>query len=203
MPTPDRTSLDEIIQAGRDILESAGFAGLTMQAVADRVGVRPPSLYKRVRGRDDLVRLIADATIRDLGERLEQTGPRSDLAELTRTLRAFAHAYPVAYPLIYATRKDAAGPSFEVMNRAVAPVLRAARELAGEEHALEAARTITAWAHGFLSMELAGAFQLGGDVDRAFDFGVEHLVRALSGTGRSAEQDLPQSPRQIAGQPLR
>src|SRR5687768_8079793 len=99
MPTPDRTSLDEIVQAGRDILESAGIAGLTMQAVADRVGVRAPSLYKRVRNRDDLVRLITEATVRDLGDRLTTIGtgtdPRRDLAELARAIRAFAHARPM------------------------------------------------------------------------------------------------------------
>ncbi len=60
------------------------------------------------------------------------------------------------------------------------PVLRAAAEVAGPEHALEAARTFTAWAHGFITMELAGAFNLGGDVDAAFDYGVERLSRALA-----------------------
>ncbi len=38
MPTPDRTSIEEITAAGCDILESHGYAGLTMQAVAARVG---------------------------------------------------------------------------------------------------------------------------------------------------------------------
>jgi hypothetical protein len=62
----------------------------------------------------------------------------------------------------------------------VAPVLRVAAELAGPEHALEAARTVTAWANGFISMELAGAFNLGGDVDRAFEFGISCLTGALA-----------------------
>ena len=59
-------------------------------------------------------------------------------------------------------------------------VLRASSELAGEDDALEAARTITAWANGFIAMELAGAFRLGGDVDRAFDYGVDRVTRAIS-----------------------
>ena len=70
MPTPDRTSLDEIVRAGRRLLESAGLDGLTMQAVADSVGVRAPSLYKRVRGRAELVALIAEATAHELGDEL-------------------------------------------------------------------------------------------------------------------------------------
>jgi hypothetical protein len=38
-----RTSLEEILKAGRAIIETDGIDGLTMQAIADRVGVRAPS----------------------------------------------------------------------------------------------------------------------------------------------------------------
>jgi len=55
------------------------------------------------------------------------------------------------------------------------------RAIAGEQHALPAARTVVAWAHGFLTMELGGAFQLGGDVDEAWEYGVTRFVRALRG----------------------
>jgi AcrR family transcriptional regulator len=185
VPTPDRTSLDQIVQAGRDILESAGLPALTMQAVADRVGVRAPSLYKRVRNRDDLVRLITEAALRDLGELLAPvatgTDPRHDLAELARALRAFAHAHPMGYRLIFGPRPDLAGPGSgsDALSAAVEPVIRVARDLAGDRDALPAARTFTAWANGFIGMELAGAFQLGGDIDEAFEYGIAHLTDAF------------------------
>jgi AcrR family transcriptional regulator len=185
MPTPDRTSLGEIVHAGRDILESAGIAGLTMQAVADRVGVRAPSLYKRVRNREDLVRLITEATVRDLGERLATIGagadPRRDLAELARAIRAFARASPMGYQLISMPQPGLAGPSIEAMANAIQPVMQVAGNLAGEHHALEAARTFIAWASGFISMELAGGFKLGGDIDQAYEFGMARLIDALGG----------------------
>ena len=185
MPTPDRTSRAAIVEAAREILESAGFAGLTMQAVADRVGVRAPSLYKRVRNRDDLVRLITEATVRDLGERLATIGagtnPRRDLAELARAIRAFARARPMGYQLISAPRPGLAGPSIEEMAHAIEPVLQVAGNLAGEHHALQAARTFIAWASGFINMELAGGFKLGGDIDQAYEFGIAHLIDALGG----------------------
>ena len=38
----------------------------------------------------------------------------------------------------------------------------------------------TAWANGFISMELAGAFNLGGDLDEAFAFGIDRLTAALT-----------------------
>ena len=184
MPTPDRTSVDEIVQAGRDILESDGLARLTMQAVAERVGVRPPSLYKRVRDRDNLVGLITEATVRDLGERLAAVDAgvdaRAALASMAQAIRAFAHSRPAGFALIFTPRADPGRPDVETLTKAVAPVLRVAAMLAGEEHALEAARTVTAWAYGFLSMELAGAFNLGGDVDRAYEFGISRLTNALA-----------------------
>lgn len=44
---------------------------------------------------------------------------------------------------------------------------------------LEVARLLVAFAHGFVSMELAGAFGLGGNVDAAFDCAVESIIRGL------------------------
>ena len=195
MPTPDRTSLDAIVRAGRDIIEAGGLAGLTMQAVATRVGVRAPSLYKRVGGRDDLIRLITEATVRDLEARLEIAAPTTDagatLRELARAYRAFAHERPAGYRLIFAPESDAARGDVELLARASAPVLRIAGALAGPDHALAAARTITAWAHGFVSMELAGAVRLGGAVDHAFEFGLERLAGALTSHHRATADWAP------------
>ena len=67
------------------------------------------------------------------------------------------------------------------LDRAAGPVLRSTAALVGDEDALDAARLVTAWMTGFLQMELAGAFRLGGDVDRAFDYGLSRLLRGLAG----------------------
>ncbi|MFD4420490.1 TetR/AcrR family transcriptional regulator [Agromyces sp. NPDC058484] len=186
MPTPDRTSLPEIVAAGRALLESEGLAGLTMQAVAARVGVRAPSLYKRVRNRRELVALIADATVRDLGDRLDAAAargsdPRQVLAALARAARSFARERPVAFGLVFAPGSEVALDR-ESLARASAAVLRVSAGLAGEPHALEAARTLTAWLNGFVAMELSGAFRLDGDLERAFEFGIDRIADALGRT---------------------
>jgi AcrR family transcriptional regulator len=192
MPTPDRTSLEHIIGAAREILESEGLARLTMQAVADRVGVRAPSLYKRVRSRGDLIGLVAEATVHDLGERLHtiasSADARKDLGELARAFRAFAHARPAGYRLILGWGPETSTPKPDSLARASAPVLRVATDLAGPEHALEAARMITAWANGFISMELAGAFNLGGDIELAFEYGIARLADAFMRSDPPGEQ---------------
>ena len=75
MPAPARTSIDAIVRAAADLLEADGPAGMSMQAVGARVGVRAPSLYKHVSGRGALVRLVAEDAARDLGERLDASAP--------------------------------------------------------------------------------------------------------------------------------
>lgn len=178
MPTPSRTSLDAITAAGAEILETRGLPGLTMQAVAQAVGVKAPSLYKHVTDRDALVRLVADVAANDLAGRLDG---HDGLAGLARSLRSWAAAHPERFRLVFSGHG-----SPEVAAAAGAPVLKAARDLVGPAHKLSAARLVTAWATGFISMELAGAFQLGGDVDEAFEYGIERLTAALS--DRSAPQ---------------
>ena len=169
MPTPERTTLAAIVEAGRELLELGGPAKVTMQAVADRVGVRAPSLYKRVRDREALLQLVAEATVDDLGARLAASG--GSLIALARAYRAFAHARPEVFRLIYSV---AGSP--DALTRASAPVLAAARDAVGEDRALDEARLLTAWATGFVSMELSGAFRLGGDVDEAFEYGLTRLA---------------------------
>jgi AcrR family transcriptional regulator len=183
MPTPERTSLDEIVTAAREILESDGLARLTMQAVAERVGVRAPSLYKRVRNREALIKLVAEATADAMGEQLRAVprtaDPRTDLGNLARAFRAFAHRRPAAYRLILGP--EAVPMDVARLAEASAPLLEVAAELAGPEEALNAARLFTAWGNGFIGMELAGAFNLGGDIEAAFEYGIRHLADALSG----------------------
>lgn len=184
MPTPSRTSVEEIVSAARSILEAEGIDGLTMQRVAAAVGVRAPSLYKRVRGRADLVRLIANDIARELADTLDAAAtsgdPRADLPGLANAFRQFARAHPQAYSLLFARLPEESRADPELNVRASEALLRTASALAGPEYALEAARTVVAWATGFISMELGGAFRLGGDVDRAFAYGIDRLTRSIA-----------------------
>ena len=177
MPTPDRTSLDAIVIAASDLLEQEGLAGLTMNAVAERVGVRAPSLYKRVQGRDRLVQLVAEATLTEVALRLDEA---SDAVELANIFRAFGRERPAAFQLVMTPGAGTPSAGVEFGRTATTAILRISTELAGEEHALDAARMFTAWAAGFISMELNGNFKLGGDVESAWQFGVTHIVAAMS-----------------------
>lgn len=183
MPTPARTSLPEIVEAGRALVETEGLDGLTMHAVANAVGVRAPSLYKHVASRGDLIRHILEAVLEELGDQLQaaRTGDRNqDLPALARAMRDFALGNPGSYRAVFSSLPEAWAPDREAFADASRPVLEATEALVGETEALDAARLVTAWAHGFLSMELSGAFHLDGDVDQAFEYGLARLTRSLT-----------------------
>lgn len=173
MPAPQRTTNDQIVRTARALLESGGPTAVTMHAVAERVGVRAPSLYKRFRDRAALLAAVAAAAEDELADRLEERD-HPGLDHLARAYRGFAMASPESFRLLFTPFVPQ-----ESLQRSVAPVIRAAAELVGDERALDAARLFTAWATGFLQMELAGAFRLGGDVDGAFDYGLRRVIAAL------------------------
>jgi AcrR family transcriptional regulator len=183
LPAPSKTSLDAIVAAGRQILESDGLDGLTLQAVAHQVGVRPPSLYKRIDGRGDLIRRIGNDVAVDLEATMETaatTGdPRTDLRAMVHAVRAFARRHPRGYALLFAPLPDESRVDSAVNARISAIILRATGAVAGPDEAMQAARMVVAWLNGFVTMEQAGAFRLGGSIDEAFDYGIDRILVGL------------------------
>lgn len=212
MAAPDKTTLPEIVRVASELLERTGAAGLTMHAVAAGVGVRAPSLYKRVAGREALLQLVSDAQLRELGARLETA---RNLPDLANRFRAFAHERPEAFQLIMSPGRGAAAPDAGTVTApdagtatsadasaaadhaapvaASAAVLRLVARTLPEVEVLDAARTLTAWATGFVTMELGGGFQLEGDIERAWNYGVDRMTALIGGRGQADSARTPAS----------
>jgi AcrR family transcriptional regulator len=77
-----------IVAAAIEVLDEAGFAGLSMRRVAERLGTGAASLYAHVSGREELLELVFDALVGQV--RLEEPDParwREQLRRLLRDLR--------------------------------------------------------------------------------------------------------------------
>ena len=142
-----------------------------MQAVAAKGGLGPSSQV-RVPGRRGSIGLVADQIAIEMADQLDAVvigvDPAEDLRLLAAACRAFARRNPTSYrpPPTHAqagSRRRCAA----ARERPYAVWLGAWR---GRRVQLLAARMFVAWANGFVTMELAGAFQLGRDVDEAWDF---------------------------------
>ncbi|WP_448720935.1 TetR/AcrR family transcriptional regulator [Microbacterium natoriense] len=185
MPAPQRVSTESLIATIREIAEKEGVDAVTMSSVAAAVGVRAPSLYKRAANRHELLRLAADDAARELGSEIADIAaasddPRAVLAGTARALRALATRSPRVTTLLFCAPHPAADPSPETLAPIMAELLDAVRAITPDDP-LSAARTLTAWAYGFCTMEQNGGFRQGGDVDAAFERGLEIVLRGIAG----------------------
>jgi AcrR family transcriptional regulator len=186
MPAPSKTTDAAIIEAARTLLESRGREQLSMNDVAAAVGIRAPSLYRRFENRAALLEAVELALLRDLARTLAnaarpRSSPLETLKAQARAYRAFAKVYPNGYALLFDARSRASEEGTRARAEAVAPSLAPLAELVGKDNALSAARVLTPFLHGFVSMELAAAFRLGGNLDGAFEYGLSTILRGLTG----------------------
>ena len=184
MPAVARTSDEAIIAAARRIVDREGAAALSMLAVAGAVGVQAPSLYKRFRDRSALLRAVAQDVVTSLQRvhaRAANTGsPIDDLRAVAIAQRRFARRSPHLYTLVFGPREAETEPSDAEYASLVAVVFDRLRSVGQPERALDTARMLVSYTHGFISMELAGAFRLGGDLDKAYAFGLDALLRSVA-----------------------
>ena len=184
MSAPAKTSERAICEAVRNLLETGGEASLSMQAVAQAVGIRAPSLYKRFKSREDLLCAAARDALQELAELLRH--PPNDaqtyenLERMAHLYRKFAKKNPRTYALIFSSETMAAREDLLAARQAAAePLFVLLAHAVGKDTALPAARLLVSYLHGFLSMELAKTFRFGGNIQDAFHFGLTKVLDSL------------------------
>jgi AcrR family transcriptional regulator len=184
-PAHAQTSQSAIIAAARDLLEEGGLEAVSMAGVAERVGIRAPSLYHRFDDRADLLVAVATEAALDLGRVLADAvaeagaDPAMRLDALAAAYRSFALATPRASALLFAGTAPDVAPTPDAQAEAAEPVVDVAQAIVGAAGTLAASRVLTAFAYGFVSMESAGAFRSGGDVEEAYRLGIAALRSGL------------------------
>lgn len=182
MPAVAKTTDERILAAARKLVEQQGADALSMQALGERVGVRAPSLYKRFPHRDAILDGVLEGVLVELGAEMRAAAhgrsPAQDLARMAEVYRAFALQRPHLYALIF---RRGASVAIDTQRRStVEPLFTTLAAWLSRDKVLPAARTLVAWLHGFVSMELDQAFHLGDGVDEAFAFGLRTLIGALA-----------------------
>lgn len=155
----------EIVAAARALLEDEGE--ISMRRLADRLGIKAPSLYKHLPSKQALeAALIADAFL-EAAERFEGA---EDLQALGAAYRAFALEHPHLYRLMSQGRlpRERLVPGAEA--RAATAVIAAV----GDDP--DRARALFAFAHGMVILELDDRFPPGADLDAAWAHGLSAFV---------------------------
>jgi AcrR family transcriptional regulator len=163
----------EIVDAALTLLAEEGPDGLSMRRLADRLGIRAPSIYKHLPDKQALEAAIISAGFELQAEAFEQVLQDSDdpLGALAGAYRGFAQAHPHLYRLMTERelRRDLLAPGVE--SRAALPVY----EAVGRDPDL--ARAAWAFAHGMTILELDRRFPPDADLDAAWDRGIRAFAR--------------------------
>ncbi len=149
----------DILDAARGLLVRDGVEALTVGRLAAELGIKPPSLYKHFASKRVLeAALIAEGLVAHAAT-LEATG--GDLASIAAAYRAFARENPQLYRLMTERPLPREDLPDGVEARAAAPL----KEALGDA---DLARAAWAFAHGMVSLELAGRFPPAADLDAAW-----------------------------------
>jgi AcrR family transcriptional regulator len=159
-----------IVAAARELLEEEGAEALTMRRLAERLGIRAPSLYKHLPDKAALEAAIIATGFEDSAAAFEAAvdGAGQPLAALATAYRAFAVAHPHLYRLMTERPLPRERLPSGVEARAAAPLL----EAAGDP---DRARAVWAFAHGMVILELNGRFPPDADLDAAWQAGITAL----------------------------
>lgn len=170
-----------VLDEAQLIADEVGLSRLTLAAVAERLGVRQPSLYKHVDGMDALQRGLSVWAKNELALVLARAtvGRERDeaIAAISHAYRAWALEHPGRYAAVQ--RAPLAGDAEEEASsgavvQVVTDVLVGYR--LHDDDAIDAARALRSALHGFVTLEADGGFGLPVDIDRSF----ERLIRALA-----------------------
>jgi AcrR family transcriptional regulator len=185
-------SRDDVVAAAAELIDEIGYHELTMGLLAQRLGVRAPSLYKHVDGLADLQHRVATLAMMQLGDAVRDAmqgrAGRDALTALLTATRAYVTAHPGRYTATIGA--EFTGPDDPLLAASarvidsIAAVLRGYG--VGEAEMVHAIRTIRCTLHGFAALQASNGFQWSGDPDETFDWMIGFIDRGLQAIGTPA-----------------
>jgi AcrR family transcriptional regulator len=177
----DRAS---VVETAAAIADAEGLEHLTLARVAERLGIRTPSLYNHVEGLDGLRRDLALTGLREMIHRIGRAavGKAGDdaLLALAHAYRDFARERPGVYAatLRAPDTDDGEWASTGAELLAIVLAVLAGYGLTGDD-ALHAVRALRSVLHGFVSLEASGGFGLPLALDESFRRLVHNFIAGL------------------------
>jgi AcrR family transcriptional regulator len=179
-----------VVDAAARIADAEGLEAVTVARVASELGIKAPSLYNHVAGRDDLISALGVRALQALTEALTQASVGRSRDDALQGIAAAYRAYVLEHPGLYSAtirapeaddreRQEAAEKVLEVVYAVLAGY-----GLEGDD-AVHAARAVRSGLHGFASIEAAGGFGIPADRDESFRRMVAALAAGLEPSPRS------------------
>jgi AcrR family transcriptional regulator len=174
----------EILGAARELLEETGYDGLRMRTLAERLGIKAPSLYTHFISKQALENALIAIGLAEQGDAaaaaLRGAAPEDEIAVLWGAYRAWALRNPALHTLIASRALDRDDPD-------VVAAEQPGREMARHAARGDAAASIAFWAfaYGMIALELNDRVPPGNDLDAVWATGLRGLASTLPPTGQA------------------
>ncbi len=177
-----------VTEAAAELVDEIGFDQLSMGVLAERLGVKGPSLYKHVTSQAELAHRIGVLAMTELGDvvrdAIQGLAGGDALAAGAQAMRTYVKQHPGRYAAgNTATATGPDDPLIVAADRVLATwaaMLRGYRiDPSQEVHALRMLRSVL---HGFATLEMAGGFQIDTDVDESFTWIIDFIDQGLRST---------------------
>ncbi len=178
-------TLPDVIDAAATIADDAGIEALSLAAVADKLGVRPPSLYHHVDGLESLRRKLAMHGANELRETFAAAGRglrgKKALMAIARAYRTFAKKHPGKLASMLPAPRP--GEDAELEQALAAPVAEITRVLTevgiSGDDAVHVVRALRSFLHGFIDLERRGGFGMPQKLETSFEIGLELFTEGI------------------------
>lgn len=173
-----------VLDAAAVLADEVGLEAVTLARLAERLGVRTPSLYHYFPGQAGLQRELALRGLRDLNETMGEAAMGTAGAEGVRAVAQAYRSFVKAHPGLYAATVRAANDNDAAMVAAqTKPVEIALRALSAyhlsHDEAIHAVRMLRCVVHGIATLEVAGGFGIPLKVDETFRRLLDSYISAL------------------------
>lgn len=178
-------SVTDVTRAAAAIADRDGLAATTLTAVAERLGIRTPSLYNHVDGLTGLRRQLALHAAAMLTDAFATAAEGNHGPAKLRAIAAAYRSFATQHPGLYASLLPAPGPEEDdELYRAMAtPALMVADTLVAvgsePDAALHHTRALRSLLHGFVHLEAHGGFGMPLDIDDSFDTAIALFVATI------------------------
>lgn len=175
---------DIILKTAADLADAEGIANVTLKALAEKLGVKPPSLYKHINGLEELNKALMLYGWKSLEKKVTRAAVGKSKEDAIRAIfyayRDYVKEHPGVFEAMQWYNMYQSEENLQATEEIVAVLFQvlSAYDLQ-EEQKVHIVRMFRVFLQGFLIVEIHGGFGNPVSITESFDFSLEILLNGI------------------------